>query len=86
MQRALRRRYLHNRAFAQSLGNEMVLCRMLGQYKIFVDPNDWSVSPHIIADGIWEPRVTEIVIDTLKKRYDRDRCRCQYWLFLDDHG
>lgn len=67
MQRALRRRYLHNRAFAQSLGNEMVLCRMLGQYKIFVDPNDWSVSPHIIADGIWEPRVTEIVIDTLKK-------------------
>lgn len=45
----------------------MVLCRMLGQYKMFVDPNDWSVSPHIIADGIWEPHVTEIVIDTLKK-------------------
>lgn len=45
----------------------MVLCRMLGEYKIFVDPNDWSVSPHLIADGIWEPRVTEIVIDSLKK-------------------
>lgn len=40
---------------------------MLGQYKIFADPNDWSVSPHIIADGIWEARVTEVVIDSLRK-------------------
>ncbi|WP_081469489.1 FkbM family methyltransferase [Sphingomonas sp. PAMC 26617] len=67
LQLSLRRKYLRDRAFAENLGDGMVLCRMLGQYKIFADPSDWSVSPHIIADGIWEARVTEVVIDTLKK-------------------
>ena len=44
----------------------MVLCRVLGRFKMFVDPRDRSISPHLMMDGYWEPRTTETIIDLMR--------------------
>lgn len=44
----------------------MILCRILGPYKFYVDPDDWSISPHLMLDGLWEQRVTEAIVDRLQ--------------------
>jgi FkbM family methyltransferase len=38
-----------------------VLCRVLGRYKMYVDPNDHGLSPHLILDGYWEMSTTEAI-------------------------
>jgi FkbM family methyltransferase len=63
LQRWLRDRYLHQRAWAIRLEDDMVLCRVLGQYKMYVDPQDRSISPHLMMDGYWEKGTTETLVD-----------------------
>lgn len=63
LQLLLRRRFLRQRVFAVVLSPECALCRILGRLKLYVDPNDFGISHHIMADGIWEQRTTEIVVD-----------------------
>lgn len=65
VQRLLRRRYLRQRAFAVVLAPDMALCSVLGRFKLFVDPQDRSIAPHLMVDGIWEPRLTEWLVDEL---------------------
>jgi len=43
-----------------------VLCRVLGRYKMYVDPNDHGLSPHLILDGFWEMPTTEAIVDLVK--------------------
>lgn len=43
------------------LGEETVLCRALGRYKILADAADHGLSPHIMLDGYWEMWVTEVI-------------------------
>lgn len=38
-----------------------VLCRVLGRYKMYVDPNDHGLSPHLMLDGYWEMSTTEAI-------------------------
>jgi FkbM family methyltransferase len=37
------------------------LCRVLGRYKMFVDPADYDLSNHLMLDGYWEMWVTEAI-------------------------
>lgn len=41
------------------LGNNTVLCRVLGRYKIYVDTTDIGFGAHLLMDGIWEPWITQ---------------------------
>ncbi len=40
------------------LGNNTVLCKVLGGRKIYVDSRDVSLAPHLIMDGFWESWIT----------------------------
>lgn len=41
------------------LGNNTGLCRVLGNYKLFVDTRDTGIVPHLIMDGFWETWLTQ---------------------------
>lgn len=49
-------------AAAVPLAEEVVLCRVLGRYKMFVDARDRGLSPHLMLDGFWEMPVTEALM------------------------
>jgi len=66
LQRWLRRLYLRQRSWAIPVGDDMILCRVLGAFKLFADPLDRSISPHLMMDGYWEPRTTETMIDLMR--------------------
>lgn len=40
------------------LGDEDVLCRVLGRYILYADPADVCIVPHLCLDGYWEPWIT----------------------------
>jgi FkbM family methyltransferase len=61
-----RTRQVGKEPLAVTLADDIVLCRILGRYKFFADARDWSISPHIIADGLWEPEVTQAIVDRLR--------------------
>ncbi len=58
----------HIRSLCDSvyLGGETALCRVLGRYKIFVDANDHSLSPHLMLDGYWEMWLTEALARAIR--------------------
>lgn len=66
LQILLRELYLRHMAWAIRLDDEMILCRILGRYKLYADPSDRSISPHLIMQGYWEPRTTEVIIDLMR--------------------
>ena len=43
-------------------GDGVALCRCLGKLKLFVDPADVSLAPHLMLDGYWESWVTLAVM------------------------
>lgn len=49
------------------LGDDQVLCRVLGRYKMLVDARDAGVSPHLMLDGYWEMWLTEALAGTVKR-------------------
>lgn len=36
------------------VGNNTVLCTVLGRYKMYVDTTDLGISPHLMLSGFWE--------------------------------
>ncbi len=44
-----------------------VLCRVLGRYKMHLDPADESLSPHLMLDGYWKMWVTEVLPGFVRK-------------------
>lgn len=66
LQRRLRYRFLRERAWALRLSDDMVLCRVLGFLKLYADPEDRSISPHLMMEGFWEPRTTEVMVDLMR--------------------
>ncbi|MGN6491230.1 MAG: FkbM family methyltransferase [Agriterribacter sp.] len=36
------------------IGNNTVLCTVLGRYKMYVDSTDLGISPHLMLSGFWE--------------------------------
>jgi FkbM family methyltransferase len=61
----VRTRYLLRHANSVPVG-QGILCRVLGVMKIYADPDDRDISPHLIMDGYWEPRVTEAIVDRVR--------------------
>lgn len=47
-------------------GDDTVLCRVLGRFKMFADARDRTLSPYLILDGGWELFVTEAVVSQLR--------------------
>ncbi|WP_165585676.1 FkbM family methyltransferase [Roseococcus sp. SYP-B2431] len=47
-------------------GDDTVLCRVLGRFKLFADARDRTLSPYLILDGAWELFVTEAVVSRLR--------------------
>jgi FkbM family methyltransferase len=45
-------------AHAVPLNGDAILCRVLGQYLMVADPDDYTVTPHVVLDGFWEPWTT----------------------------
>jgi len=40
------------------LGDGIGVCRVLGEFKMFVNTNDLSLAPHLMMDGCWESWVS----------------------------
>lgn len=49
------------------MGNNLVLCRVLGRYKMYVDGRDIGIAPHLMLDGYWEMWVTEVLVSLVRK-------------------
>jgi FkbM family methyltransferase len=46
----------HSRALY--LGDQMVLCRVLGKYLVYADAQETGITPHLAMDGFWESWIT----------------------------
>ncbi len=46
---------------------EAVLCRVLGRYKMLVDPADRGFAPHLLLDGYWEWWTTSFLARHVRK-------------------
>lgn len=51
---------------AVSLSPNQTLARVLGRYKMYLDPQDFGLSPHLILDGYWEMATTEAIVQCLQ--------------------
>jgi FkbM family methyltransferase len=47
-------------------GPDANLCRVLGRYKLYVDPHDDGLAPHLMLDGYWEMWVTEALAELIR--------------------
>jgi FkbM family methyltransferase len=69
--RHYRRSVVHNvfrsRCKSQYLGNNQILCRILGNKKMFVIGDDVGFSPHMITEGYWEYWLTHYFAQNIKR-------------------
>jgi FkbM family methyltransferase len=54
-------------AGAVYIGNEMILCRVLGKYKLYADAQETGITPHLCLDGYWESWITAALARTLRR-------------------
>lgn len=52
---------------SQYLGNNQILCRILGNKKMFVLGDDLGFSPHMVMEGYWEYWLTEYFALNIKR-------------------
>lgn len=48
------------------VGNDTVLCKVLGKQKMYVDATDSGIAPHLIMDGYWESWLTLLFANIIK--------------------
>ncbi|MGE3174319.1 MAG: FkbM family methyltransferase [Planctomycetota bacterium] len=48
------------------VGDDTVLCRVLGELLMYVDAQDRGHAPHLIMNGCWEPWITVALRDLLR--------------------
>ncbi len=48
------------------LGEETVLCRVLGKYLMYADSQETGITPHLCMDGYWESWITVALARTLR--------------------
>ncbi|QGP77599.1 FkbM family methyltransferase [Sphingobium sp. CAP-1] len=46
--------------------SDMAVTQILGRYKMFVDPGDYSLAVHLMMDGYWEMWLTEELLRLVK--------------------
>ena len=49
------------------LGEETVLCRVLGKYLMYADAQETGITPHLSMDGYWESWITVVLARTLRQ-------------------
>ena len=54
----------HSRALY--LGDQMVLCRVLGKYLMYADAQETGITPHLAMDGYWESWITTALARTVR--------------------
>lgn len=47
-------------------GDNIVLCKVLTKYKMYVNTNDRQIAPHLILDGFWESWITRFLAGIIK--------------------
>lgn len=52
--------------FAIPMGGNRVLCSVLDKHRMFVDANDYDISPHILMDGVWEEHISNVIMNRLR--------------------
>jgi len=63
---ALVQNTFRSRCKSQYLGNNQILCRVLGNKKMFVIGDDLGFSPHMIMEGYWEYWLTQYFANNIK--------------------
>ena len=53
-------------AMATFVGDQTVLCRTLGRFKMYVSTLDEGLAPHLISDGYWEMWTTRVMTEVVK--------------------
>ena len=53
-------------AVATFVGDQTVLCRTLGRFKMYVSTLDEGLAPHLIGDGYWEMWTTRAMVEMIK--------------------
>ena len=48
------------------LSDRVILCRVLGKYIVYADPEDVGITPHLCLDGFWESWITIAMARMLK--------------------
>ncbi len=48
------------------LGDNEILARCLGRYKMYLDGRDAGFAPHIMLDGFWEFWTTQFMVQTAR--------------------
>lgn len=59
--RAANQDRIRRRCAVVRVSDEVALCRVLGRYKMYVDPSDRGLAVHLMFDGYWEMWVTQVV-------------------------
>ena len=54
------------KARSEFLGGHRCVCRVLGEFLLFVDTRDFALAPHLMMDGFWESWVSLAMIKALK--------------------
>jgi FkbM family methyltransferase len=54
-------------ARAVYLGNETVLCRVLGKYLMYADSQETGITPHLAMGGCWESWISVVLARTLRR-------------------
>jgi FkbM family methyltransferase len=57
---ALQARAAHSGRFAAYLGEHLALTRVLDRFKMYVDTQDISLTPHLLMEGHWEMWITKV--------------------------
>lgn len=59
-------RFIEQQCRSYFLGNNISVCKVLGRFSMFIDTRDRSIGIHLIAQGFWEPQVTECLSRLVK--------------------
>jgi FkbM family methyltransferase len=57
---------IRSRCFTIVVREDVAITRILGRFKMFVDPGDYSVAVHLMMDGYWEMWLTEELLRIVK--------------------
>ncbi|MFY3741190.1 MAG: FkbM family methyltransferase [Candidatus Nitrosomirales archaeon] len=52
---------------AVNMPDDLIISRLCYGHKIYLDAHDISITPHIITDGYWEPNISSVFINTVKR-------------------
>jgi FkbM family methyltransferase len=65
-ERAVLERVSREHSRAIYLGDQTVLCRVLGKYLVYADSQETGITPHLAMDGYWESWITLVLARTVR--------------------